>query len=150
MLANIDFLMATAVQVTKILLCLLVWGNCLSNRLLAWLSTSVGATSALSNHEGGWRAKNICHLGWNSWSPQREQHDLILLQRYGLWVHRLDSNPQETNAISVAAHLPVSPRCMWHLVCHQFTSAKVVSVSIPVLKPLTTTSFLRRLFLKVF
>lgn len=48
------------------LLCLLVWENCLSNRLSAWLSVSIGA-----NHEGSWGAKPIYHLGCNAWFPQR-------------------------------------------------------------------------------
>lgn len=72
----------------------------------------------------------------------REQYDLSLLQRYGLWVHSSDYNPYKTNSISVTPHLPVSLCCVASsvsLICKCQSG-----VSIPVLKPSTATWFLSR------
>lgn len=141
MLANIDFLMATAVQVTKMLQCLLVWGNCFSNWLLAWPCVSIRASPVLGSNEGGWGAKNISHLRWNSWFPQQG----TTWPQPVAGVHHSDYNPYKTNTVSVTPHLtvPLSMCWAWHLVCHRFASAKVVLISIPVLKLSTTTLFLR-------
>lgn len=121
MLANIDFLMATAVQVTKMPLCLLVWGNCLSNRLLAWFNV----LQEPFLHSQLWGISGIfATRGETRGVLSGEQHDLS----HGRGVDSMHSSSVQQTDLQ---HVSLICKCQSGVVC------------IAVLEPPATPSFLR-------